>query len=45
LLTFRIGEAQISKDVTATRCDSNSVFLHLSSVFLCSPARQRRAAI
>ncbi len=45
LLTFRIGKAEISKDISATLCKSNSVFHHLSSVFLCSPAPQRRAAV
>jgi hypothetical protein len=43
LLTLRIGKAEISKNITATLFDSNSGFLHLSSVSLwsCSAAASR----
>jgi hypothetical protein len=45
VLPFRIGEAEVAKDVAAALFHSDSgILLHLSSAFLCNPVRPLRGA-
>lgn len=46
LLTFRVGKAEVGKDVAATAPYPDSVaFLHVSVAFLCGPALPPRAVV